>query len=67
MSDDVHYSDKVLPAVPKRFLCGRKRKELPWTGSPDFVDCPQCRAKLREAGRLNNPPKVASTTTNRTA
>lgn len=46
MSGDVHYSNPPAGEMPKRFLCGRKCRERTWTRVADFVDCPQCRAKL---------------------
>lgn len=48
MSDVVHHSTAPTGVIPKRFLCGRKCKQSSWTRVADFVDCPQCRAKLRE-------------------
>lgn len=49
MSAVVHHSDADYPTLPKRFTCGRKCKDGgEYTRVSDLVECPQCRAKLKE-------------------
>ena len=61
MSDDVHYSDSTEGKIPKHFLCGKKRKELPFTRVLGLVDCPQCRAKLLERSNAASKPSKEET------